>query len=215
MFTDLQPVQHILLLLLYHNPNTSDVLKSTLPHGERLWQIGVCRAFSYISIHAPAWGATTFSHVGGFLRDISIHAPARGATGLYPPHLRLHAISIHAPAWGATHAALSVFPAPVISIHAPVWGATTVTDTLSTYLNTFQSTLPRKERPWVAEGATSDKQFQSTLPRRERPRSGSSHRIPTNFNPRSREGSDQRMEAEIPGNQISIHAPAWGATREK
>jgi len=33
-----------------------------------------------VSIHAPAWGATTFGGVGGSIRQVSIHAPAWGAT---------------------------------------------------------------------------------------------------------------------------------------
>ena len=56
----------------------------------------------WISIHAPAWGATV-----GLGRDrdyarISIHAPAWGATYSAPCARILSQISIHAPAWGAT-----------------------------------------------------------------------------------------------------------------
>ena len=58
--------------------------------------------------------------------------------------------------------------------------------------------------------------FQSTLPRRERPAAatggGTGGR---NFNPRSREGSDVAHHVHrLDGLDISIHAPAKGATRQ-
>jgi len=55
-----------------------------------------------ISIHAPAWGATTYHFYSNRLRPISIHAPAWGATYRHCFFLPLLSISIHAPAWGAT-----------------------------------------------------------------------------------------------------------------
>ena len=84
---------------------------------------GIWRAF--VSIHAPAWGATFNSDVVYKAEVVSIHAPAWGATlfaeiknspkisfnprtrvGCDPPqigHLPAHKrVSIHAPAWGAT-----------------------------------------------------------------------------------------------------------------
>ena len=55
--------------------------------------------------------------------------------------------------------------------------------------------------------------FQSTLPRRERPPAFSAQKITYhNFNPRSREGSDIRSRWKKLLNNISIHAPAKGAT---
>ena len=37
-----------------------------------------------VSIHAPAWGATTISSSVSSARGVSIHAPAWGATYLKP-----------------------------------------------------------------------------------------------------------------------------------
>ena len=100
-----------------------------------------------ISIHAPAWGATSGVSVQGSRRKlfqstlprgerravektddmvqyISIHAPAWGATVYHGWLLSILYISIHAPAWGAT---VTKNPRGVevnISIHAPAWGAT-------------------------------------------------------------------------------------------
>ena len=131
----------------------------------------------------------------------------------------------------ATFGALAI-PAS-ISIHAPARGAT------GSWRNPyhpgqFQSTLPRGERPFrkpcrfttitisihaPARGATERAddhdllpQFQSTLPRGERL---CTYVIPMdsrNFNPRSREGSDQIRGARLIFSNISIHAPARGAT---
>ncbi len=121
-------------------------------------------------------------------------------------------ISIHAPARGATLSFFSAISIKKISIHAPARGATSMCGILNISLR-FQSTLPRGERPVCdvltnirqfisihapARGATRDVQllrdgirFQSTLPRGER-QTVSVQVIPdgTDFNPRSREGSD-------------------------
>ena len=99
----------------------------------------------------------------------------------------------------------------------------------------FQSTLPRRERQRSATPAAFAVGFQSTLPRRERlhqslftasdaaisihaPAKGATaptfpwRKLPTNFNPRSREGSDTSLNCRLNKNTISIHAPAKGAT---
>ena len=56
--------------------------------------------------------------------------------------------------------------------------------------------------------------FQSTLPRRERRLFRGSTKKSFYFNPRSREGSDDVDEYLIENKEISIHAPAKGATRK-
>ena len=58
-----------------------------------------------ISIHAPAWGATSSPCRRGQGEGISIHAPAWGATVSLVLEACCFVISIHAPAWGATKAA--------------------------------------------------------------------------------------------------------------
>ena len=137
-----------------------------------------------------------------FSDDISIHAPARGATFIPRRPLFRDHISIHAPARGATSFTFSVI--------SP---------------ETFQSTLPRGERPSrslrrnrivisihaPARGATlplpSRKKhipFQSTLPRGERRLSRSSFRLLCHFNPRSREGSDSKYKQIIFANLAKL-----------
>ena len=129
------------------------------------------------------------------------------------------------------------FIVQIISIHAPAKGATYF-DYLKVSVRIFQSTLPRRERrasyetrtsgrcyfnPRSREGSDSSANsiinrqtlFQSTLPRRERhPAPLPSHPL-QHFNPRSREGSDVAHHVHrLDGLDISIHAPAKGATRQ-
>ena len=145
---------------------------------------------------------------------ISIHAPAWGATISTLHRIVCKRISIHAPAWGATYCSPIASHKFSISIHAPAWGATCLHQFLRMYSIYFNP----------------------------RPRMGSDQilipepLIPNHFNPRPRMGSDfdkTRPCANASGFQstpphgerrhikifftskhiISIHAPAWGATR--
>ena len=99
-------------------------------------------------------------------------------------------ISIHAPAKGAT-ASVAMFAPPtyIISIHAPAKGAT-VRDTAAAASESFQSTLPRRERHKYNLEMFAERIFQSTLPRRERHKVTFCYIAHAYFNPRSREGSD-------------------------
>ena len=109
------------LLILFELPQQ---FQSTLPQGERLFQIVRFAGRWIISIHAPTRGATRNtcsslessayfnprSHKGSDARSasltniypISIHAPTRGATLTPWRHIRILSISIHAPTRGAT-----------------------------------------------------------------------------------------------------------------
>ena len=165
------------------------LFQSTLPRGERPGSPGNITPKTYISIHAPAWGATGLADVAGLISKISIHAPAWGATVIdikpwasdkdFNPRSRVGSdgnrrfwpidtgISIHAPAWGATQVDNAEANKALISIHAPAWGATR--DRGSTHETViFQSTLPRGERRCEAFGGSIKEIFQSTLPRGER-----------------------------------------------
>ena len=102
-------------------------------------------------------------------------------------------------------------------------------------LTPFQSTLPRRERPFSLLYEPNDDLFQSTLPRKERRCCGqcvwkyASHFNPRShegsdfvyfchirgqihFNPRSHEGSDPKTRTLSTYLFISIHAPTKGAT---
>ena len=127
-----------------------------------------------ISIHAPAWGATTIRPQ--LLRDIiiSIHAPAWGATVSTWEPSRICLISIHAPAWGATVNRMELRLNVMISIHAPAWGAT----------RSLRST-------------SSPLRFQSTRPRGARRNRGAMCRTPRHFNPRARVGRDTLLARQF------------------
>ena len=100
-----------------------------------------------------------------------------------------------------------------ISIHAPAKGATTALYLLLVRRQ-FQSTLPRRERLSAVYTALDHLLFQSTLPRRERRYTDYKLCRGYNFNPRSREGSDAFFSNSWLSIQISIHAPAKGATED-
>ena len=133
------------------------------------------------------------------------------------PHCRN--VSIHAPAWGATLQRPAVFvaismafrstrphgarlPRPAryairrsVSIHAPAWGATVSVDPLVTVVDGFRSTRPHGARP----GASS-----------------ACEQLGERFDPRARMGRDaDRSDGPTCYVDVSIHAPAWGATSAK
>ena len=79
----------------------------------------------------------------------------------------------------------------------------------------FQSTLPRGERHSTTFLISDIFQFQSTLPRGER--LCHSKCLPASFidfNPHSRVGSDGAGRGSRQIYSISIHTPAWGATKD-
>ena len=104
-----------------------------------------------------------------------------------------------------------------ISIHAPAKGATR----LPMYRQRLRRLLdfnPRSREGsdhWASVHPFFVFLFQSTLPRRERPYYDMRGRVaPKYFNPRSREGSDHLLEiTKKLFKMISIHAPAKGATK--
>ena len=143
-----------------------ELFQSTLPRRER--RSLRCSSFpAAISIHAPAKGATS--------------RPALSSIGTnFNPRSR-EGSDICAPLRAASKR---------ISIHAPAKGATRHTQA-SVGRDTFQSTLPRRERPAAALAThTCRPDFNP------RSREGSdapdlyAHQQTKYFNPRSREGSD-------------------------
>ena len=143
--------------------------------------------------------------------QISIHAPTRGATRSICRTPADRRISIHAPARGATIFRQNPIWYCPISIHAPARGATYSCQRYAD-CNVFQSTLPRGERPNKLCRTWPVFVFQSTLPRGERRPAWRRIILVRNFNPRSREGSDARYIRSVISPDISIHAPARGAT---
>ena len=102
-------------------------------------------------------------------------------------------VSIHAPAWGATAWPLPADQVARVSIHAPAWGATAIYQASPGLAERFNPRarvgrdLMYRRRPLAIAP------FQSTRPRGAR-----------------------LVPVFVPGctGPVSIHAPAWGATRQ-
>ena len=154
-------------------PNSSAIsvptlFQSTLPRGERL-QCSLPFRLRHLHFNPRSReGSDRASHAVHRLNVISIHAPARGATPA--PSLRMPRLSYFNPRSreGSDFASFHAFFKPEISIHAPARGATRISFT-SSDASTFQSTLPRGERPSPVRSHSGLRLFQSTLPRGERP----------------------------------------------
>ena len=120
---------------------------------------------------------------------VSIHAPAWGATETSGRKSTKKSVSIHAPAWGATIDETAEAEEDAVSIHAPAWGATNCR-MMCVMMHTFQFTPPRGGRLRL-------KKFRGFF---------------WGFNSRPRVGGDLALGENREGSNVSIHAPAWGAT---
>ena len=188
--------------------------QSTRPRGARPSVAHRGASDRNISIHAPAWGATLCQGCGMLREEFQSTRP-RGArhalhgakcrqkyfnprarvgrdTGLFSSGTRFRHFNPRARVgrdWQRI-ADGRIFP---ISIHAPAWGATIRTPKPSTF-SRFQSTRPRGARHGFSPKMGAFIQFQSTRPRGARRRAVAVRKRRT---------------------RISIHAPAWGATRQE
>ncbi len=211
--------------------------QSTPPHGGRLLLEAFHGVFEQVSIHAPAWGATqrhwTMRHrqcfnprprmggdrrfpvsgrtlkcfnprprMGGDPRSALPQCPQCKFQST-PPHGGRHAncairsgwqkVSIHAPAWGATQARRAL-PASVASFNPRPRMGGDLTET-NPALKPAESFNPRPrmggDRRMPCQG-TRRIRFQSTPPHGGRPTAGC---------------------FLTPWGPVSIHAPAWGATK--
>ena len=121
-------------------------------------------------------------------------------------------VSIHAPARGATGKTLVIVRHDVVSIHAPARGATS----LSIYTPTiipFQSTRPQGARPGSPSSSYRVKSFQSTRPQGARPVMTTAHTMQGLFQSTRPQGARRRRAGDAGHRrQVSIHAPARGAT---
>ena len=192
-----------------------NTFQSTHPRGVRQQLITGQILIILVSIHAPAWGATSPVLEKASSLIVSIHAPAWGATPrlrrsfgpsrCFNPRTRVGCDACDVSGSDAPTTFQSTHPRGVrlqnnrpldvvghVSIHAPAWGATGI------LIGLGHIALVSIHAP--AWGATSRKvittprrgEFQSTHPRGVRLMHGQF----------------------FPGEAfVSIHAPAWGATR--
>jgi len=98
--------------------------QSTRPHGARRLSIMEIPDFCKVSIHAPAWGATSEARAASGASLFQSTRPHGARQADFPLFFALDLVSIHAPAWGATDLDMEIFARSVVSIHAPAWGAT-------------------------------------------------------------------------------------------
>ena len=113
-------------------------------------------------------------------------------------------ISIHAPARGATKEKSA--PARISSFQSTLpRGERPIASANSLAFLVFQSTLPRGERQKRGIRYEAMNGFQSTLPRGERPHCCISSTFSINFNPRSREGSDINGVSSLPSQMANFN----------
>ena len=147
-------------------------------------------------------------------RRVSIHAPARGAT--FP---RCHGAGAHGlfqstrPRGARPKGESSLLRIVGVSIHAPARGATPNVAVIFGDKEKFQSTRPRGARPGTVMPSTFALTCFNPRAREGRDRDifhhGSADR---RFNPRAREGRDREQHSTRADRDVSIHAPARGAT---
>ena len=129
-------------------------------------------------------------------------------------HRRHHtSVSIHAPARGATIQIGSIPFAEIVSIHAPARGATERISRES-LVNKFQFTRPQGARRGACRAYQLLREGFNSRARKGRDRDfiRENGRIES-FNSRARKGRDRTYQPGEPRQQVSIHAPARGATR--
>ncbi len=166
--------------------------QSTRPRGARRRYRQAMSHASWVSIHAPAGGATSPAYRKTAQKRVSIHAPAGGATQEIEKIIQRSRVSIHAPAGGATW-----------NVHFP-----------PDRCKCFNPRARGGRDKMAATDAIGTAMFQSTRPRGARhPKSTERAKKVESFNPRARGGRDKNRRKDMGRHQlVSIHAPAGGAT---
>ena len=157
---------------------------------------------NFISIHAPAWGATAEGRTDHIATEFQSTLP-RGERQISVPRMicRIRYFNPRSRVGSDVYKLHGGIIIGAISIHAPAWGATQQMPVQQMPVQQFQSTLPRGERPETA--STPDQRVDFN----PRSRVGSDRvqdhiRITMpNFNPRSRVGSDANLDK---AEQINI-----------
>ena len=99
-----------------------------------------------------------------------------------------------------------------VSIHAPAWGATRKFHGSLGQDHSFNPRSRMGSDRILQKIALNMFWFQSTLPHGERRKFQERDKGAVSFNPRSRMGSDLLNQGLTQPEEVSIHAPAWGAT---
>ena len=152
---------------------------------------GACCRWQTISIHAPQWGATAATTLfDGLVQFQSTHpSGVRQVSTCQPKPIQY--FNPRTPVGCDGHVVPHAFQAVEISIHAPQWGATHLSSARYHTLTDFNPRTP--------VGC-------DMIPVHFAPRH-------TNFNPRTPVGCDLQQAGHGETQDISIHAPQWGATK--
>ena len=193
--------------------------QSTHPRGVRPTFDTFTAMWGIVSIHAPAWGATNktpgarnllnrfqSTHPRGVrLRWLRRHHPKTPFQSTHPRGVRRSAGG----AWSVGRRG--------VSIHAPAWGATGTTSRYAILRNLFQSTHPRGvRRAGGRHGADRCAKFQSTHPRGVRRQDSGASSMADRFQSTHPRGVRLPLRTVNSVSQfVSIHAPAWGATKTR
>ena len=210
----------------------------TPPRGGRHENLLTDENTQRISIHAPAWGATSQQAPHEIMQGLFQFTPPRGGATCTPPlpFLAPFSFQFTPPRGGRLEPGLSVEGRRLISIHAPAWGATEpLHGGLQAHVN-FNS-RPRVGGDFYIQYGAKPGQYFNSRPRVggdpcspacrsfswefqfTPPRGGRQHEIVIflhghmDFNSRPRVGGDQMVDIGEKFKVISIHAPAWGATK--
>ena len=172
------------------NCSVSALFQSTRPRGARHCGVEVRLGGVAVSIHAPAWGATS---------QLS-------------PRVETRLVSIHAPAWGATHQRACQDGNVRVSIHAPAWGATGSDRPWTGCRGRFnpRARVGRDGRRWARRCRS--RCFNP------RARVGRDHHVGELLDAARVSihapawGATHQRACQDGNVRVSIHAPAWGAT---
>ena len=132
---------------------------------------------------------------------ISIRAPARGATTERSYLLDMDVISIRAPARGATNSVHSFFYSHLDFNPRSREGSDITTGATLAEIG-ISIRAPARGATWTLTERRRSNIFQSALPRGERRCTRLSARDFDNFNPRSREGSDDAIRNTLSGKMV-------------
>ncbi len=196
----------------FYRARFESVFQSTPPRGGR--REACCRSRgSAVFQSTPPRGGRLDS--GGHHTErvyVSIHAPARGATRLLQPFLRMDMFQ-STPPRGGRHASSGTVHQWMLFQSTPPRGGRPGSAAIVFTVTSFQSTPPRGGRPSPVHRRTCRKSFNP------RPREGGDYGCPAGKNgacpfqstpPRG--GRRPQPIVDLPTQSVSIHAPARGAT---
>ena len=165
-----------------------------------------------VSIHAPAWGATRPANIWGCMAEFQFTLPHGERPSMVVSKCLTAEFQFTLPHGERPQTRLIQLIRALVSIHAPAWGATDRPGHCRRSDRRFNSRSRMGSDPHARGEPDQAPRFNS------RSRMGSdtdrpdTQTHPPSFNSRSRMGSDPTGPTHRHTHQVSIHAPAWGAT---